>query len=144
MKSTILAHPREEELLALAQAAFDAAYAPYSKFRVGAAVLTESGGVFSGCNVENASFGGTICAERNAIAAAVCGGHTRIVVCAIVTAHTHPASPCGFCRQVLREFSEDALVVSKTTDGQSRRWTLSELLPDAFGPDDLGVGGGSE
>lgn len=129
--------PKELELLAAAREAFDSAYAPYSGFRVGAAVLDDEGRIFSGCNVENASYGGTVCAERNAIGAAVRAGARRIVACVVHTKHTRATPPCGICRQVLREFGDDMIVVSVTDSGQAAHWSLDALLPDAFGPDDL-------
>lgn len=130
--------PAEEaELVAAARAAFGNAYAPYSAFHVGAAVRADDGAIYSGCNVENATFGATVCAERNAVAAAVRAGARRLVACAVVTHHDHPASPCGICRQVLREFAVDLPIVSVTTDGDRAEWTLAQLLPESFGPEDL-------
>jgi cytidine deaminase len=105
------------------------AYAPYSKFAVGAALLTESGEIFSGCNVENVSLGLTICAERAAIAAAVAGGQREFVAVAIVTNSKEPAVPCGACRQVLAEFNPAMQVISSTMQGREEKWGLAELLP---------------
>jgi cytidine deaminase len=113
------------------------AYAPYSRYRVGAALLTRSGRVHAGCNVENATFGATICAERSAVAAMVAAGDREPVACAVVTAGPRPGSPCGICRQVLAEFARDMPVVMVSEDARGRithtaRARLSELLPLAF------------
>lgn len=129
----------DDQLMAAAKEAFTRAYAPYSEFFVGSAVLTESGAVYQGCNVENASYGGTICAERSAVSAMIIAGEKKIQRVAVYTDHTHAASPCGICRQVLREFGREIEVISETASGERRSWTLDELLPDAFGPSDLGV-----
>lgn len=115
-----------------AEAAKHRAYAPYSGFRVGAALETERGTIVTGCNVENASYGLTICAERNAVAAAVTAGHTTFRRIALVSDSPRPISPCGACRQFLSEFGEDLVVESHAGD-QSVTWTLAELLPAAFG-----------
>ena len=120
-----------EALLARAAEAMERAYAPYSGFRVGAAVLAEDGSVFAGCNVENASYGLTVCAERAAVAAAVAQGHRRFTAVALRTTGKHPVAPCGACRQVLAEFGDDMVVVSAAGD-EVTRWTLSELLPAPF------------
>lgn len=121
-----------QQLKSVALKARERAYAPYSKFHVGAALLTESGDIFSGCNVENASFGITICAERVTISSAVAAGHHRfkaIAVCA------HPlASPCGSCRQFIVEFGENIEVLSFDAELPEKelRWTSAGLLPDLF------------
>lgn len=120
-----------------ARAAADHAYAPYSKFPVGAAVQTADGSIFTGCNVENASFGLTNCAERTAVFSAVAAGHRQITCVAIYTPTDTPTAPCGACRQVLREFRPDMNVIS-TCKGEDRlETTLATLLPDSFGPDSL-------
>ncbi|HEY9044118.1 MAG TPA: cytidine deaminase [Rheinheimera sp.] len=123
---------------ALQQAAQDAAaqaYAPYSKFPVGVAVLAASGKVYTGCNVENASYGGTVCAERNAIAAAVVAGERKFEALVVYTPQTMLTAPCGICRQVIAEFfSPDAPVASCNHMQQQQQWTLGELLPAAFTP----------
>lgn len=124
------------DLVAAAAAARRRAHAPYSNFAVGAALLDSSGRVHVGCNVENASYGLTICAERNAVAAAVAAGASRFVAIAVVTDATPPASPCGACRQVLAEFG-DMPVVLANPEGEQVRTSVSDLLPHAFTPDDL-------
>jgi cytidine deaminase len=118
------------------------AYAPYSRFGVGAAVLA-GGQVFTGANVENASYGLTICAERAAVFAAVAAGHRTIEAAAVVTDTTEPTAPCGACRQVLREFAPNGdpaalVVVSATLGGRQSVHKLSDLLPNDFGPANLG------
>lgn len=121
-----------QQLKSAALQARTRAYAPYSRFQVGAALLTQSGEIFSGCNVENASFGITICAERVTISSAVAAGHRRfkaIAVCA------HPlASPCGSCRQFIVEFGEDIEVLSFDAEAPDKelRWTSAALLPNLF------------
>jgi cytidine deaminase len=123
------------KLVAAAKGARKNAYAPYSKFRVGAAIATKSGAVFVGCNVENASYGGTICAERNAIAQMIAAGEREPIACAVVTAGPRAAAPCGFCRQVLFEFAADmpiALVAEGPRGASRRDTTLATLLPDGF------------
>ena len=126
------------KLLRAALRAMPKAYAPYSRFRVGAAVLTAGGGIVTGCNVENASYGLTICAERNAIFQSVAQGMRRIEVVVVYTPTPAAAAPCGACRQVIHEFGPDALIVCCTDDATAeRRYTLAELLPGAFGPDHL-------
>ncbi len=113
------------------------AYAPYSKYKVGAAFLTKKGNIFVGCNVENASYGGCICAERGALMQMVAHGDKDPVACAIVTQGSHAGSPCGICRQFIAEFVNDLpmTLVGLTKTGQKvRRTTLAKLLPDAFRP----------
>src|SRR6266513_3056749 len=107
----------------------DQAHAPYSKFSVGAALLTKSGKIFTGCNVENVSLGLTICAERNAVAAAIAAGEKELAAIAIVTDFPEPVFPCGACRQVLAEFNPELEVVAATTQGRSETVSLAELLP---------------
>jgi len=119
-----------------ARSAMDRAYAPYSGFHVGAAILA-GGRIFTGENIENASYPVSVCAERNAVARMIDAGERRIDLVAVVTAADTPTPPCGACRQVLWEFGRGALVVAETTDGQRRQWALEDLLPDAFGPEDL-------
>jgi len=107
------------------------AYAPYSRFRVGAAIETRDGSVFLGTNVESASYGLTICAERMALGAAVAGGQRDLRRVAVATEVEPPAAPCGACRQLLAEFGLDMEIVAAGPESQ-RRWTLRALLPDAF------------
>jgi len=126
-----------DDLVRAARAAQRAAYAPYSKFRVGAALEAEDGTVFTGCNVENASYGLTICAERAALAAAVTAGARRFRRIVIASDSTPPASPCGACRQALAEFGLE-LAVRSVGPGGELGWTLGDLLPDAFTPQRLG------
>jgi cytidine deaminase len=129
--------PTDEALRGLAEAAAQAmthAYAPYSRFRVGAAILDEDGRVVAGCNVENASYPAGICAERAALGAAIATGARAFRAVAIATEAEEPTPPCGICRQALVEFAPDLLVVSVTSGGREARWTLDELLPKAFTP----------
>ena len=114
------------------------AYAPYSGFAVGAAVLTDGGEIHSSTNVENASFGLSNCAERNAIFQAVAHGARKLAALAVYTATADATMPCGACRQVLAEFGTDTLVICCTdNDARERRFALAELLPSAFGPASL-------
>lgn len=108
------------------------AYVPYSEFPVGAAVLTPSGDVFAGCNVENATFGATVCAERTAIGCALTAGHTEIRALCVISDVRPPAAPCGICRQVIAEFCDDLPIMMVHPDGDRRFTTLSELLPHRF------------
>jgi cytidine deaminase len=124
-------------LVAAARRARANAYAPYSRFAVGAALLTEDGTVFTGANVENASLGLTICAERSAVVAAVAAGRRRFRALALVAGRGEPASPCGACRQVLHEFAPGLPIRMVAADGRVRDTTLRELLPLGFGPADL-------
>src|SRR3569623_1788289 len=118
--------------LAAAREASAHAHCPYSRFAVGAAVRAVDGRMFTGCNVENASFGLTMCAERNAIFQAVAAGAKDSVALAGYTPTSQPVSPCGACRQVMAEFG--AADVLSSCDGETtKRWTVAELLPDAFG-----------
>jgi cytidine deaminase len=132
-----------EALVSLAKGARSHAHAPYSHYRVGAAILTRSGRTYAGCNVENASYGACLCAERNAIGQMVAAGDGDPVACVVVTRGPRGGSPCGICRQVLSEFAVDmdVVLVGEADDGteQGRRaTTLSALLPDAFGGASLG------
>jgi cytidine deaminase len=126
-----------EALVRAAIAARERAYAPYSRFAVGAALLTASGEVFGGCNVENAAYGHAICAERTAVVSAVAAGHREFAAIAVVTPTPGPASPCGACRQVLAEFGLDMVVVLANLKGAIARTTVRDLLPGAFTGQDL-------
>jgi len=126
----------EESATLLVEAALkvrDRAHAPYSKFAVGAAVLDVDGGVHVGCNVENASYGLCVCAERHAIAAAVSAGVDRFQALAVVTDTDPPASPCGACRQVLVEFGDFPVILANLA-GDRVMTSAAELLPNAFTP----------
>lgn len=127
------------DLVALATEAQKAAYAPYSKFHVGAA-LRVSGQSYSGANVENASYGLSMCAERTAMFSAVRAGSQSLEEVVVITDASPPSSPCGACRQVLFEFANDANAVVVTAinpKGEQRSWTLAQLLPDGFKGDEL-------
>lgn len=119
-------------LKAAALAAQARAHAPYSEYRVGAALLTESGEIICGCNVENATYGATCCAEQTAVFSAVAQGHTSFRALAVVTQGPEPGTPCGICRQVLAEFALDLDILCFTASGAEARHTLDALLPNAF------------
>jgi cytidine deaminase len=125
----------DRELLEKAREAMENAYAPYSGYKVGAAALARSGKVFTGCNVENRSYGLTICAERNAIFAAVCAGDTGIAKLAIAAGARPMPLPCGACLQVMEEFGVEDVVVG-TGDGEFEVYGLKDLLPRPFGPEE--------
>ena len=131
-KSAITAQQREQ-LISAARAAADNAYAPYSQFHVGAAILTARGEVFSGCNVENASYGMTNCAERTAIFAAVAQSGPALEIQAVAVLNTRdlPCAPCGACRQVIYEFGPDATIYFPTAQGWKEAH-ITELLPEGF------------
>ena len=122
-----------EEMIELAEKASKNAYVPYSNFPVGACILAESGNIYTGCNFENASYGLTICAERNAVGTAIANGDKKIRAIAIFSPNMQNCTPCGACRQVLAEFkSEDGLdVITKCNDGL-RIHSIEELLPEGF------------
>ena len=132
-----MAETEPDALVAAAKEASRRAYCPYSNFRVGAAVLTADGAVFAGCNVENASYGLTICAERNAVFQAVARGARALKAVAVYTPTTTPTAPCGACRQVLNEFGPDADVLCACDGPDVIRTTVGALLPEAFGPKNL-------
>ena len=128
----------DDELISAAFAALEHSYSPYSSFRVGAALLDTEGRVHPGANIENASYGLTICAERVAVGLARMAGMTGISTIAVVTDHPHLTAPCGACRQVIREFGPEARILLANRDGARRVFTLGDLLPESFGPEDLG------
>ena len=115
-------------------AVMERAYAPYSNFKVGAAILATDGSVTEGCNVENAAYPSGICAERTAASYAVARGNRSFDAIVIATEAQEPTPPCGMCRQFLEEFSPQMLIIAVTRDGKEGRWTLEELLPKAFNP----------
>ena len=121
-----------QDLLDKAKTAFENAYAPYSKFRVGAALRTTSGQVFSGANIENASYGLSRCAEQSAIQAMASAGERELAEIVVYTAAEEPASPCGACRQILYEFGSDALVYLVNEAGKEKRFKVRGLLPNGF------------
>jgi cytidine deaminase len=120
------------ELIDLARKARKKAYVPYSHYKVGAALLGKSGKIYTGCNVENASYGHTICAERTAVLKAVSEGETEFEALALVT--KNGGSPCGACRQVLSEFAPKLIVYIADKNGEYRTTTMKKLLPDSFTP----------
>jgi len=121
-------------MLSSAREAMSNAYCPYSGFRVGAAVLAGSGDVFSGCNVENASYPVSLCAERGALSAAVAAGEETIAAVLITTEIGKPCPPCGMCRQALAEFGPEMEVVMVSSSDEVAQHALSDLLPEMFGP----------
>jgi len=122
-----------EPLLAAAHEARRHSHSPYSGFAVGAAVATESGAIFGGTNVENRSFGVTLCAERAAVAAAVSAGHRRLLAVALVTTSSPPSAPCGLCRETLSEFClPDTPILLANLEGERREFTLGALFPEPF------------
>lgn len=126
----------KSDLIKEALKAKENAYVPYSNFRVGSALLTEDGHLFTGCNIEIASYSPTICAERTAIFKAVSQGHRKIKEIAVVGDSSF-SYPCGVCRQVLREFGKDAIIYVANSPDDYEEYTLDELLPNSFGPEDL-------
>lgn len=126
-----------EQLFAAAVDVQKNAYAPYSKFQVGAALLTSSGKVTTGCNMENATFGATVCAERHAFGNAIKEGHREFVALCVVTPINPPASPCGICRQIFAEFCTELPVLVTNPKRQYYFTSLDELLPHRFSGDDI-------
>lgn len=132
-----------DDLFAAAKQAQARAYAPYSRFKVGAAVRGRGGGVYSGCNVENAAFPAGTCAEEAAIAAMVAAGETRIAEVLVIGGGDALVTPCGACRQRIREFAPPQTTIHVAgPEGVRRSFTLEDLLPFSFGPDTLGRGEG--
>ncbi|MBS0662466.1 MAG: cytidine deaminase [Verrucomicrobia bacterium] len=129
--------PLCRKLETAARRAVKASYSPYSNFPVGAAVLADSGRIYTGTNVENASYGLCNCAERTAIFTAAAAGERAIKAVAVFTPTAEPTSPCGACRQVINEFGPEALVISVCQGSRRIETTLDQLLPDAFGPRNL-------
>lgn len=125
-----------EHLIEKALEAKKNAYVPYSNFHVGAAVLTDDGSIYTGCNIENASYSPTICAERTAIFKAVSEGKLHIEKIAIV-GDANPTYPCGVCRQVIREFGNDSKIIIANSVDDYKIYELEDLLPHSFGPEDL-------
>ena len=129
----------DQALFEAAEAIRAKAYAPYSRFPVGAAILAEDGKIYSGCNIENAAYPQGNCAEASAIAAMIAGGARRITRIYVTGPGTAPVTPCGGCRQRIREFADqDVVVVSHGVDGTPLEQTIAELLPHSFGPEFLG------
>lgn len=126
-----------EKALAAARRAQKRSHSPYSKFAVGAAIITESGAIVGGCNVENASYGLTICAERTAMTRVVAEGKGRPLACVVVGPTPEVITPCGACRQFLREFNAKMEIICVSTTGARKTHSLAKLLPFSFGPDDL-------
>src|SRR3954465_1390018 len=113
-------------------AAMERAYAPYSKFKVGAALLSSDGSITEGCNVENAAYPAGICAERGAVSVAAARGNRGFEAIVVATEADEPTPPCGICRQVVVEFAPHLVIMAFTREGREGRWTLDELLPRAF------------
>ena len=127
-------------LIARARECLDQAYAPYSRFRVAAVVVDDRGRMFTGVNVENISYGLSICAERVAVFAAIAAGARRLTALAVTSSGADLLSPCGACRQVMAEFADPDVPVYCDTGGAARRWTVSGLLPEGFAAAQLGGG----
>ncbi|KFH63955.1 cytidine deaminase [Podila verticillata NRRL 6337] len=132
-----LSDPQIEALITESLQARENSYSPYSKFRVGAALRTVDGKVFQGCNVENASYGGAICAERTAFVKAVSEGHRRFVAIAVACDYNEFITPCGICRQFMNEFGKGLEIFFVNDDRTYKRAILEDLLPYAFGPEGL-------
>ena len=131
--------PVDQDLYEAAEAVRAQAYAPYSKFRVGAAILADDGQIYAGCNVENAAYPLGNCAESSAISAMIAGGGRRITRVYVTGPGREPVTPCGGCRQRIREFADlDVTIISHGVDGEPLVSTLDELLPHSFGPEFLG------
>lgn len=124
--------PDWDALVAAATTVREHAWAPFSRFQVGAALLASDGSVYVGCNVENRTFGLTICAERSAVVRAVAEGHRDFVAIAVVTDAAPPAPPCGMCRETLVEFARNLEILSANLDGERKLYRLSEIFPEPF------------
>lgn len=131
---------KNSELIKKAMEAKEKSYSPYSKFGVGAALLTEDGKVYTGCNIEIASYSPTLCAERTAIFKAISEGSHNVKKIAIV-GDANPTYPCGVCRQVIREFGKDAEIIIGNSPNDYNIYTIDDLLPHSFGPEDLDTNG---
>ena len=129
---------QKQELIRIAVEARKKAYAPYSNYQVGAALLGKSGRIYNGCNVENASYGATICAERVAAVKAISEGETGFTALAVAAEGKEPVAPCGICRQFLAEFGLDLFLILANLDGKRIETTLEQYLPASFGPKSLG------
>lgn len=131
--------PTDQALFAAAEAVRTRAYAPYSRFSVGAAILADDGNIYAGCNIENAAYPQGNCAEASAIAAMIAGGGKRITRIYVTGSGTAPVTPCGGCRQRIREFADlNVTVISHGVGGEPLHCTLEQLLPHSFGPEFLG------
>lgn len=131
---------QQEELWSMAKQMMARAYAPYSKYHVGACVVAEDGTIFGGCNIENASYGLTICAETNAICSLISAGKKRIAALAVIGSGDELCTPCGRCRQFIREFAlPDAPIYLCDRNGIRKTVTLEEILPMSFGPEFLEI-----
>lgn len=126
----------DEDLLAQAAEAAEGSYSPYSRYRVGAAIVTDDGKIVTGANVENAAFGASICAEANAITSAIADGAKSISAVAVVCLDGEPCTPCGNCRQIMREFGVERVIL-QTPQGDAHPVGLDDLLPMSFGPEAL-------
>jgi cytidine deaminase len=126
----------DEELLVHAAGAAEGSYSPYSHFRVGAAVVTDDGSIITGANVENAAFGSSTCAEANAITSAIAGGAVSVSAVAVICLDGELCTPCGNCRQIMREFGVERVVL-RSPDGATHPVSLDDLLPMFFGPEAL-------
>jgi cytidine deaminase len=129
--------PNHKVLIEAARAARELAYIPYSRFAVGAAVLTASGRIFPGCNIENAAYPATVCAERTALFNAYAAGEREIIAIAVVADTSGPVSPCGTCRQVIHELAPQAIVLLGNMGAALRVTSPQTLLPDGFDPSEL-------
>ncbi|KAF9363864.1 hypothetical protein BGX34_003147 [Mortierella sp. NVP85] len=137
MSGSVLTEDQIKDLITQSLEARNFSYSPYSNFRVGAALRTVDGKIYQGCNVENASYGGAICAERTAFVKAVSEGHRRFVALAVSCDLNHYITPCGICRQFMNEFGKNLEIFFVNDDGTYKQAVLADLLPYAFGPEDL-------